>query len=260
MTPRTYTASGREVYECRGRRNDPDACSQLPIPRKTVDTTVLSYFEDVALDLAASRAEIAEGITQALADQRAIREEAERTVAQKQASLSRVRADYLSGEITGKTYEQFEVQLLDELRAADAEMEQLRRHEEELMQAAGPSAEDQIAERLAELRAAVAGRVKESVDLPTVRAILARLFEMFIVTPYHPEQQYEGPAAETVRAQHAAVAAETREWGVETLTPGKPGWSITVLPREEVFEGLDERWRPVLARQSLSGTTKSQTG
>ena len=49
---RAETPAGiREHYRCMGRRSGATDCKQPDVPREPIDTAVLNYFEQVALDV-----------------------------------------------------------------------------------------------------------------------------------------------------------------------------------------------------------------
>jgi hypothetical protein len=141
----------------------------------------------------------------------------------------------------------------EERAACKARVAQLEKRESEIA-GATVDAERELEQRLTELRQAVAGQVKDSPDLKAVRTILARLFEMFMVVRATPATAEADPAiAKLIAEQEALIATDLPA----RFAAG--GWIVHPLARDELLNGLDERWQPILQRESLIGQTKSPT-
>jgi predicted RNA-binding Zn-ribbon protein involved in translation (DUF1610 family) len=91
MIPRTAPTRtpGRlyEVYRCYGHVRDAASCPQQPVRRELIDGAVWSFFEQVALDVDATKAEITTAHEAKLAEIAALREQADRQLAQAQTAL-----------------------------------------------------------------------------------------------------------------------------------------------------------------------------
>jgi DNA invertase Pin-like site-specific DNA recombinase len=62
MVPRTEprrNGEPRETYRCYGRHRDPKSCEMTPIARAQVDSAIYAYFEQVGLDVEATREQLA---------------------------------------------------------------------------------------------------------------------------------------------------------------------------------------------------------
>lgn len=173
LRPRSYP-NGRQLYMCRA----PGCLGS--VERSLVDSAVLGYFEQVALDVEATRAQLAAATSRRLAEARALREQGERELRLAEERLARVRRAFQDGIIEADDWAEQRRDLTDERDAAAAKLKLLRAREADA-DGEGPlrDLEEELLERLAELRRAVAGQVGSSGDLPAVRAALTRLFDSF---------------------------------------------------------------------------------
>lgn len=147
-----------------------------------VDTAVYSYFEQVGLDVEATRRQVEQARDRQLAQARALREEAERELARTQESRERVERDYLSGALSAASHERFAERVRGEIAAARAALERLREHEAEAASwAQVQDVEARTLQHLAEIRRAIAGEVRDAGGVGAVRAALARAFECFVI-------------------------------------------------------------------------------
>jgi DNA invertase Pin-like site-specific DNA recombinase len=244
MGARIYRPSGLEVYACNGRdAHGRASCALTPIPREPIDTAVLAYFNDVALDIEASKKHFANAIEAQRTDAATLRLEAERAERQTAEALERLSRDYSSGEISGKTFEQLRPQWNAEHVAAAAQADQMRRSEAALEDGTlTRDAEHAVLERLSALRAAIAGEVADAPDLAAVRAILAKLFERFVIGRFDPDAE---PAAHGTDAEIMAdIAADP-----DILRAGE--YVIVPFERPEAVAGLGAEYRPILRREPM---------
>jgi hypothetical protein len=256
MIPRTYAprkkGSPRQVYLCRGRvENGPGYCPAKPILREPIDAAVFDYFANVGLDLEATREQLAAALNGQLADVQEALHGAERQERQHDEAIERAERDYAAGELSASTFEGFTEKYREELAAARAHADQLRARERELRERPAIDAEQATLRRLAELRAAVAGEVTGARDLGAVRLALGKTFERFLIGRVQaPESELAAAAMEGAGEPEAAVqvAAEGSHY---LLIPE---------PREEVIEGLDPAWEPVLKREPLPPHTWDGVG
>ena len=136
--------------------------------------------------------------------------------------MSRTRRDYQRGVLDAE-----ELAIAkDEAEGADAHRDQMRAQMAEIE--SGPDlsdAETDVLEKLARIRAAIAGEIQDAEGIAAVRATLLRLFDRFILHPGLPEKAH-----------------------VELASPER--WIEPVLS-EQAIEGYDEKLRPVLRREPL---------
>lgn len=226
MSPRT-DSRGYEYYCCSGHIQLGDEyCEQGCVRRVVVDTAVYSYFEQVGLDVEATRRQVEQARDRQLAQARALREEAERELARTQESRERVERDYLSGALSAASHERFAERVRGEIAAARAALERLREHEAEAASwAQVQDVETRTLQHLAEIRRAIAGEVRDAEGVGAVRAALARAFECFVI---HRD----------VQSTHAELA-----WVGDYM--------IEPVVREHAVEGYSEGMRPVLRREPL---------
>jgi site-specific DNA recombinase len=229
MVPRTdrnRTKTGPyEAYKCLGRMRDPESCQMPTLRREEIDGAVYRYFEQVGLDVDATRQTLAEARDRRLAEVRALRATAERESKAAQEALERVRRDYQRGAIEADDWAEQRPQLAEELQGARAEAERLRASEAQVDQGAGiTDAEQETLERLTSIRRAIAGEVRDAEGTDAIRAALSRLFDGFIVHRSTPDRV------------HVELAGQT--------------W-IEPIVREQAVEGYSESMRPVLRREPL---------
>ncbi len=194
MVPRTdpnRASAPSEVYRCYGRSRDVDSCAMLPIRRAEIDTAVYRYYEQVGLDVAATRAAMAEALDRKVAETRALREQADQAAPKAEARLARVRRDYQDGNIEADDWAEQRRELTAERDAAWAEAEHLSASEQEAAaRGALVDAEGEMLRRLAEIRQAVAGDINDAASTDAVRAALSRLFDGFVVHRGVPDEAH----------------------------------------------------------------------
>jgi hypothetical protein len=133
--------------------------------------------------------------------------------------------------------------LTEERAAAEAEVERLRAQEGDV-EGWGElkDAEAETLRRLAAIRRAIAGEVKDAEGIEAVRAAIARLFEAFEVHKLDGDGKLAlGPTV---------LAGEQPEQLRSELVDGD-GYLIELRVREDVIEGYDETYSPVLRREPL---------
>jgi Recombinase len=157
-----------------------DACPQPSLRRDEIDSAVLTFFENVGLDLEATREQFERDHQGRLAEARALRERAESDLIGVQARLDRLEADYFSGELSAGSYERLLAKTEDDHRAQEEEVARLTGREGEVMaDLALAAATDETLEYLARIRAAVAGQITGAEEIDSLRAALSTLFEGF---------------------------------------------------------------------------------
>jgi len=228
MAPRTArNRSGtlHECYLCLGRRQDPTSCSMPPVSRAEVDAAVYRYFEQVGLDVEATREQLIAAVERKQAEVRALCEAAEREAQEADERLMRVKRDYTHGELTAAEWRELRADLAPELDAAKAEAERLReRLSATEAETAISDVETELLEQLVRIRAAVAGEVTDAAGVAAVRSALLRLFDGFVLHRDIPDR--------------AHVELIDTRW-------------IEPLVSERAVAGYDEKLRPVLRRKPL---------
>ena len=239
MVPRSGKLQGGSPhYLCAGRQNL--GCRMPYVDRAMIDSAVYSYFEQVGLDVEATRQAIEEARDRKLAEVRSLLAEAERESARVADRLSRIRRDYAEGEITAADWQSFRAELEADQAAATAEADRLRAAEQDAEGwAAGRDAEREALRQLAAIRAAIVGEVREAEGVDAVRAALARMFERFVL------HRKDSPSAPT--QLHAELAM------------GAPGYLIEPVIRPEAIEHLSpETAAPILRREPLGDSGNKQ--
>lgn len=176
MTPRTWR-TGVEVYVCLGRKHDKDSCDQMPVPREPIDESMLNELEKRWLNLAATRDRLrarrmaeAAMASEALA---AARSEALRAADR----LMRIQAALQDGFLEPADYAEQRASLIPQREAADAAVARI---EERIASLPSDDATNEVIERLRSIRATVLGGIEKAPDLPALRKLLRRLFEMVL--------------------------------------------------------------------------------
>jgi hypothetical protein len=260
LQPRSYVTGG-EVYHCGGRiTHSVDSCPLPPIPHALVDEAVFRYFEQVGLDWEATRASIEGAMEERLTEVRELRRQAERDAHKAEGDLVRMRRRFVDGDIDAAEWREFRDELTGARDAATAKLDRLSRHERQLVEG-GPvkDAEAETYRRMAAIRAAVGGDVRDAAGLEEVRAALRRLFERFLIR----RTQGVDPALldDDVRVVHEG--AEYVIWPVPREDAIE--WVFEDVP-ESVMRAADEhfgdpeaiRWRPVLRREALGGNVNKE--
>jgi DNA invertase Pin-like site-specific DNA recombinase len=229
MVPRTNPNRANppsEVYECYLRRRDVEACSMPPVKRADVDPAVLAYFEQVGLDLEATRVQFSAAMDRKLDEVRTLHDAASREAAAATERVSRVKRDYTNGDLSISEWRELRAELEPEAAAATSEarrlLGQVKAAESD---AALKGAEAEVFEQLARIRSAVAGDVVDAAGAEAVRATLLRLFDHFTLNPGIPDRA-----------------------NVELV---KSSWWIEPTVSERAIAGYDEQMRPILSREPL---------
>jgi hypothetical protein len=179
MTSRTpYNRAHAQYYVCAGVQSL--GCDMPQVRREVIDTAVYSYFEQVGLDVEATRTAIEEGRDRRVAELSTLLAHAEAEAQRAAARLGRVRRDYADGRLEASDWREFREELGDEQQAATAEAERLRQNLAEA-KAVGADAESETLEHLAQIRRAIVGEVRSADGVDAVRAALGRMFERFVL-------------------------------------------------------------------------------
>jgi Recombinase len=223
--------SDYEVYVCE-RRHMEAACDSPILPRRVVDGALYAYFEQVGLDVDATRAQLVEARDRKLDEVRALSSQAETEKRRAEDRLTRVRRDYQDGKITAEDWSDFREELSAEMEGATAEVERLIKQVAEaeswgILQ----DAEHDTLARLSGLRAAMAGEINDAEGVNAVRAALTRLFDHFVLREAEPGTRI-----------HADLA-----WQGDLI--------IEPVIREEVIEGFTN-YRPIFRREPLYSADK----
>jgi hypothetical protein len=108
------------------------SCSVTRIPREPVDRGAYTYFEQVGLDVDATRAQLAESRDRKLSEVRALFIQAERAERLASEALTRVKRDYTRGAIAADEWHELRPELIEEHEGAQAEVQRLRDQEQEV--------------------------------------------------------------------------------------------------------------------------------
>jgi site-specific DNA recombinase len=173
MLPRSARDQA-DNYVCRTHKFDAGLCPMPPVRRDVIDSAALTMFEEVALDVEATRAHLVGQLDARAGEVNALLARAEREAAATVERLTRVQRAFQDGVIEAADWAEQRPGLIGERDAAGAELDRLATQADALAaEQANVDAESETLRRLAELRAAIAGRLNGSGDLPALRAALA---------------------------------------------------------------------------------------
>lgn len=183
MIPRTTpnrASPPTETYECFTHKQDTEACDQLPVKRADIDRAVLAYFEQVGLDLDATRDQLRTAIGRKAEETQLLLAAARADAASATERLAHVKRDYLSRELSASEWRELRAELEPEAAAAEAEVDrltqQLQGHEAEN---ALDEVEEHLAALLQSIRSAIDGVGNGKTGAEAVSATLLRLFDYF---------------------------------------------------------------------------------
>jgi hypothetical protein len=170
------------VYRCYGKWRDPESCDMPVLRRVDVDGAVFDFFHKTALDIEATRTQVAAARDKRLAEVRALLDQAVRSEREASEALERVRRDYTSGGLPLEDWRESKPQLTSERDAARSEVQ---RFEAQLAEVEAwtdvRDVEARTLESLREIRRAIEDKVPETHGIAAVRATLELTFERFVV-------------------------------------------------------------------------------
>lgn len=223
MVPNRRTHVNYEFYECTGRTH---GCKTGAVRRRDVDEAVFAYFEQIALDIEATRDQMHAAMDRKLREAEVLLSAAEQEAQEAAEQLARIKRDYVRGDLTAAEWRRFSSELEPQAAAATAQAARLREQVENIhSQSALGEVEQEVAEHLAHVRATIAGDVKGAADLDAVRAVLRRLFDRFLFHKNEPAEAH-----------------------IELI--GDNYW-IEPVVSQRAIEGYDENMRPIINPQPL---------
>jgi DNA invertase Pin-like site-specific DNA recombinase len=185
MAPRTSRnkdGSLWEAYRCIGHYTDPANCSRTAVQRAPIDSAVFSYFEQVGLDLEATREQMGAAIEHKATEASALLDAARTEAAITTERIERVKGDYLAGELTAAEWRQLRGELEPGAEAAQHECERLESQLAAIKSSPDMAAiEAELLEQLARIRATLAGKINDAQGTDAVRAALMCLFDRFVL-------------------------------------------------------------------------------
>jgi DNA invertase Pin-like site-specific DNA recombinase len=225
-----------EVYYCYDHKLGRCSCGLSALRRAPIDTAIYNYFEQVALDVDATKEQLAKSRDRKLAEVRVLHSQAQGEKLRVEEQLARVRRDYLDRKIEADDWNSFQSELTADLGSADAQVTRLAEQLEEVEAWSDlRDMEQEALASLAEIRKAIGGEVKDAAGADAVRAALIRLFDGFVVKRVRPgirvhaELAWQGDyVIEPIVAEHA----------IEGDTQLRP-----IIRREPIYDsGAINRW------------------
>ncbi|HYJ23001.1 MAG TPA: recombinase family protein [Solirubrobacterales bacterium] len=265
MVPRTSRSApsrpGRnpsETYYSYERMRDSSLCSMPPVKRAEVDSAVYSYFEQVGLDVDATRAQLAEARDHKLVEVRGLLGQAETEARRADERLARVRRDYTDGKLSAEDWAEFRQEITAEREGAAAALDRLadRVTEVEAWGELADSERDTLA-MLADLRSAVAGEISDAQSTEAVRAVLARLFDHFVLRRADPKERVYADLAWQGDYIIEPIAKEQAVKGYEGLRP--------IFRREPIYDagnnsGVAQATKSTMKRASSPNQASERLG
>jgi Recombinase/Recombinase zinc beta ribbon domain len=226
-------AGMREHYRCMGRRSGAAQCKQPDVPRESIDRGVLEYFAQVALDVEGTVAQIADERDRRLAECDAKLAQARKVQAEAERQVERLDTMMRDEGLTLDEWRRLAAVPQREGEAAALAIEDLTAEREQVEATLDVAdAAGEFIERIAELRAAVAGEVTNAESVRATQVALRRVFDGFVL------HAADSPAAPR------RVDAE--------LGLGVPGYVIEPRVAEDARLGVMPAGTPVLSREPLS--------
>jgi DNA invertase Pin-like site-specific DNA recombinase len=226
-TERNKNGTFRETYRDNVHYTDPANCALTSLKREPIDTAVYEFFRRVAFDVEQTRAQMGAAVENKIAGVSGLLASAQQQAATARERLERVKGDYLAGELLAPEWRELREELEPAAQATESECERLASQLAEVEAGTDlEGVETDLIEKLAQIRAALAGRVKDAAGVDAVRAALMGIFDRFVL--------------------HQGVPA-----GRANLDLVGEGYWIEPVISDHAVEGLDEKLRPVLARRPL---------
>ena len=179
-------------YYCNGGSQYGD-CKMPSISRERVDTAVLDYFAAVALNLDATRQQLESERDRRIKRKcRIFGSKRRQTCSASPSSSTGSAATTDAVSFPASDWQEFRNEINGERDALRAQVERLAESETEIVRdAAFDDAEQELLERLAEIRRSITGEINAADDVDAVRAAITRVFEGFVL---HPQRgaRYQG--------------------------------------------------------------------
>jgi site-specific DNA recombinase len=237
MVPRTSRQKGKstyEVYGCYGRHLDPANCSMPVVKRTLIDLAVYRYFEQVGLDVEATRDALTDSRDRKLTEVHALHEQAVREKRRAEDRLARVRRDYMDDQLTAADWADLRAELEPERDAAAAEVDRLDAQGSEVENwGEVRDMEAEVLTRLADIRRAIGGDIESPESVDAARAALSRLFEHFVIRPVQPGTRVHARLAWVGDFVLEPVAREQAVEGYSDLRP--------LFRREPLYDAQDNQ-------------------
>jgi hypothetical protein len=178
---RAETPAGtREHYRCMGRRSGATECKQPDVARQPIDTAVLAYFEQIALDVEGTVTQIADERDRRLAECDAKLAQARKVEAESARQIERLDAMMRDEGLTLGEWRRLAAVPQSEAEAAALAIADLTAEREEIEATLNTAdAAGEFMERMAALRAAAAGEVASAEGIAATQTALRRVFDGF---------------------------------------------------------------------------------
>jgi site-specific DNA recombinase len=176
MRARSHRPPRQPRYECTTR-----TCQQSGIVRRHVDEALIEFLENVVFDVDATREAITTERLSALSETTAALAAADLELQRLAEQTARIKADYRAGELTAAEWRELREELSSETTAAESEAARLRSQLNDVSEVATLDVEDELAQRVAALRVAVAGEITSAEGLDAIRAALRRVFSAIVL-------------------------------------------------------------------------------
>jgi site-specific DNA recombinase len=230
---RAETPAGvREHYRCMGRRSGATECKQPDVPREPIDTAVLAYFEQVALDVTGTVEQLAGERDRRLAECDAKLAQARKVQAEAERQLERLDGLLRDEGMTLDEWRRVAAVPQSEAEAAAGAIADVTAEREQVEATLDiADATGEFMERITALRSTVAGEINSAEGIAATQASLRRVFDGFVL--------------------HRGSAPEAPRWVNAELMVGA---SYVLEPRvsEDARLGALPAGTPVVKREPLA--------
>jgi site-specific DNA recombinase len=264
LTPRTHREENgtvRETYQCLNRIENGSAACPLPIIRRdSIDLPALDYFQRAALDVDALERDLTAALDEKrslVGDQVKQARDDERLAGER---VDRIRRDYADGKLDADDWRSLRDQFAGELDGARAELAQAEAREAEVIAAeeASGAPRERALERVAAIRAAVAGELTDAQGIEQLRAALGEMFDTFLIAKIENDGETTAEEEPLIEAARRSLQESLAADGAEPFVAGE--MLVAPFPKPELVEGLDSAIHPTLIRRGLMGKTNEHEG
>jgi Recombinase/Recombinase zinc beta ribbon domain len=169
-----------EHYSCSGRGSGATDCKQPAVRRQFIDAAVLSYFEQVALDVEGTITQLADERDRRLADCDARLIQARKVAADSARQIERLDTMMRDEGLTLAEWRRLSEVPQREAEAAQLAIDDLTAEREQVEATLDiADATGEFAERITALRATVAGRINNAEGIAATQVALRRIFDGF---------------------------------------------------------------------------------
>jgi Recombinase/Recombinase zinc beta ribbon domain/Resolvase, N terminal domain len=257
---RAETPAGlRERYRCMGRRSGATECKQSDVPREPIDSAVLNYFEQVALDVEGTIEQLTGERDRRLADCDARLVQARKVHADAERQRERLDGLLRDEGMTVDEWRRVAAVPASEAEAAAGAIADLTAEREQVEAIVDVAeATGEFLERIAALRSAVAGEVAQADGIAATQNALRRVFDGFILLRADAPEAPRRVNAELVVGESWSYVLEPRV--AEDARLGQTAAGTPLVKREALLLGQGTTRLSHQGRNNRSGSPRGTAG